>query len=83
VPLALAIASQIVRDFEYAIRSLSLYVKQHFLGLCILVRGQSTLYVKPRFTRDCALRPHCAARHRSFTDGGAHESAMTCQSHRM
>jgi hypothetical protein len=29
----LAIASQIVRDFECAIQSLSLYVKQHFLGL--------------------------------------------------
>src|SRR5262245_15790362 len=33
LPLALAIASQIVRDFEYAIQSLSLYAKQHFLGL--------------------------------------------------
>jgi hypothetical protein len=33
LPLALGIASQIVRDFEYAIQSLSLYVKRHFLGL--------------------------------------------------
>jgi len=61
-----------------------LYVKQQFIGPRILVRGRSTLYVKPRFPRDCALHSHCAARHRSFTDRKrAHESAMTCQSHRM
>jgi len=83
LPLALAITSQIVRDFECAIQSLSLYGKQHFIGLWhsgsrpVDAVRETTFPARLRAT--LSLRGAASQLHRR----GAHESAMTCQSHRM